>query len=264
MSSDMASTSRSPLSVAIEVSRDPSFVQPGLSLSSPKNQPGHHLSPKHQEAHASDSSVSTLTEAENSNNWTLPRILIVAAVVGAITVAGVMATMLLVSRKDHPTHKLHPHPECQLSLTMYWERKSNFTTISDVLDASPSSNSSSFKICALYNETLNIADEKMYVMLIGEGAEKTIITSNSSLVIGSSILPSATHLVIGTPFEQRANSLSYQHYIHLFVSDVQYLIILVCPNQNTNLERARVGAGARVQGIRDRSKIRFPVPLRLS
>ncbi|CAA0826782.1 Probable pectinesterase/pectinesterase inhibitor 17 [Striga hermonthica] len=202
MASDIGSTSQHPLFVDIEM----------VEMGTP---------PRHSfDTHASIETVGTSVETVGTsavthetdfsfgapNYWTWRRILMAIALVGLIAVVAITAILFLVLRQDHlKTHKLHPHPECQLSLTVSQDGKSNFTTISDALDACPSSNSSSFKICILvrageYNEKLNIADEKMYVMLIGEGAEKTIITSNSSLVVGTSILPSATLTILGEGF----------------------------------------------------------------
>ncbi|CAI9103451.1 OLC1v1001938C2 [Oldenlandia corymbosa var. corymbosa] len=84
--------------------------------------------------------------------------------------------------------------------------KGNFTTISDAVAAAPNNTDASngyylINIAAgVYQEYVNIPSKKMYIMMIGAGINKTIITGNRSVVDGWTTFNSATFVVTGQGF----------------------------------------------------------------
>lgn len=74
----------------------------------------------------------------------------------------------------------------------------NFTTISDAIAAAPNKSSSAsgyfmiYVSAGVYEEYVNIDKKKTYLMMVGDGINKTIITGNRSVVDGWTTFNSAT------------------------------------------------------------------------
>ncbi|CAI9103455.1 OLC1v1001938C5 [Oldenlandia corymbosa var. corymbosa] len=84
--------------------------------------------------------------------------------------------------------------------------KGDFTSINDAVAAAPNNTAVSngyyvISIAAgVYQEYVNIPINKMYVMMVGAGINKTIITGNRSVVDGWTTYSSATFVVTGQGF----------------------------------------------------------------
>ncbi|KAJ0980633.1 hypothetical protein J5N97_008888 [Dioscorea zingiberensis] len=82
----------------------------------------------------------------------------------------------------------------------------DFVTISDAIASAPNNSKASdgyFLIQVgegLYEEYVSIAKNKKYVMMVGQGINKTIITGNHSVVDGWTTFNSATFAVVGEGF----------------------------------------------------------------
>ncbi|KAJ1402380.1 Pectinesterase, catalytic [Sesbania bispinosa] len=82
----------------------------------------------------------------------------------------------------------------------------NFTTINDAIAAAPNNSVASngyFMIIiteGVYQEYVSIDKSKKYLMLVGEGINRTIITGNHNVVDGSTTFNSATFAVVGQGF----------------------------------------------------------------
>ncbi|XP_071716827.1 probable pectinesterase/pectinesterase inhibitor 41 [Rutidosis leptorrhynchoides] len=82
----------------------------------------------------------------------------------------------------------------------------NFTTISDAVNFAPNNSASSagyfviYVTSGVYEEYVNIPSKKKYLMMIGDGINKTIITGNNSVADGSTTFNSATFIVVASNF----------------------------------------------------------------
>ncbi|KAJ1402375.1 Pectinesterase, catalytic [Sesbania bispinosa] len=82
----------------------------------------------------------------------------------------------------------------------------NFTTINDAIAAAPNKTSSTagyfliYVTAGVYEENVSIDKKKTYLMMVGDGINKTIITGNRSVVDGWTTFKSATFAVVGRGF----------------------------------------------------------------
>ncbi|KAE9598236.1 hypothetical protein Lal_00004199 [Lupinus albus] len=82
----------------------------------------------------------------------------------------------------------------------------NFTTINDAIDAAPNNTVASdgyfiiFITQGIYQEYVSIAKNKKFLMLIGDGINKTIITGDHNVVDGFTTFNSATFAVVAQGF----------------------------------------------------------------
>ncbi|KAG0483481.1 hypothetical protein HPP92_011565 [Vanilla planifolia] len=84
--------------------------------------------------------------------------------------------------------------------------KGNFTTITDAVNSAPNNtngNNGYYLImvkAAVYEEYVSIPQNKQYIMMIGDGIKKTVVTGNHSVVDGWTTFNSATFAVVGQGF----------------------------------------------------------------
>ncbi|QHN84760.1 pectinesterase-like [Arachis ipaensis] len=82
----------------------------------------------------------------------------------------------------------------------------NFTTINDAIGAAPNNTDGSngyfliFITEGVYQEYVSIAKNKKYLMILGEGINRTIITGDHNVVDGSTTFNSATFAVVAQGF----------------------------------------------------------------
>ncbi|KAL7205316.1 hypothetical protein ACSBR2_018293 [Camellia fascicularis] len=82
----------------------------------------------------------------------------------------------------------------------------NFTTISDAVAAVPNNTAANmgyfmiYVVGGVYEEYVSIAKNKQYLMIVGDGINKTIITGNHSVADGWTTYSSATVAVVGPRF----------------------------------------------------------------
>ncbi|XAR61361.1 Pectinesterase [Bertholletia excelsa] len=82
----------------------------------------------------------------------------------------------------------------------------NFTTIGDAVASAPNNTNSSggyyliYITAGLYEEYISIAKNQKYLMMIGEGINRTVITGNHSFVDGWTTYNSSTFAVVGEGF----------------------------------------------------------------
>ncbi|MED6137708.1 putative pectinesterase/pectinesterase inhibitor 41 [Stylosanthes scabra] len=105
---------------------------------------------------------------------------------------------------------LEPTVDAQVKVngivTVSQDGTGNFTTISDALAAAPNKSSSTdgyfliYVTAGIYDEIVSIDKRKTYLMMIGDGINKTIITGNRSVVDGWTTFNSATFAVVGQGF----------------------------------------------------------------
>ncbi|CAL5330167.1 unnamed protein product [Camellia sinensis] len=82
----------------------------------------------------------------------------------------------------------------------------NFTTISDAVAAAPNNTANNtgyfmiYVVKGVYEEYVSIAENKQYLMMVGDGINKTVITGNHSVVDGWTTYGSATVAVVGPGF----------------------------------------------------------------
>ncbi|CAL5330162.1 unnamed protein product [Camellia sinensis] len=82
----------------------------------------------------------------------------------------------------------------------------NFTTISDAVAAAPNNTANNtgyfmiYVVEGVYEEYVSIAANKQYLMIVGDGINKTVITGNHSVVDGWTTYGSATVAVVGPGF----------------------------------------------------------------
>ncbi|XP_022928019.1 pectinesterase-like [Cucurbita moschata] len=82
----------------------------------------------------------------------------------------------------------------------------DFTTINDAIAAAPNKSTAAngyfliFVTAGIYMESVVVPKSKKYVLMIGEGNNRTIITGNKNVVDGSTTFNSATVIVEGTGF----------------------------------------------------------------
>ncbi|KAG4995830.1 hypothetical protein JHK85_027269 [Glycine max] len=83
-------------------------------------------------------------------------------------------------------------------VTVSKDGNGNFTTISDAVAAAPNKTSSTagyfliYVTAGVYEENVSIDKKKTYLMMVGDGINKTIITGNRSVVDGWTTFKSAT------------------------------------------------------------------------
>ncbi|XP_014495195.1 probable pectinesterase/pectinesterase inhibitor 7 [Vigna radiata var. radiata] len=91
-------------------------------------------------------------------------------------------------------------------VTVSQDGSGNFTTISDAIAAAPNKSSSTdgyfliYVTAGVYDEIVSIDKKKTYLMMVGDGINKTIITGNRSVVDGWTTFSSATLAVVGQGF----------------------------------------------------------------
>ncbi|XP_057465785.1 probable pectinesterase/pectinesterase inhibitor 20 [Actinidia eriantha] len=82
----------------------------------------------------------------------------------------------------------------------------NFTAIGDAVAAAPNNTAAGvgyyliYVVAGVYEEYISIAKNKQYVMVVGDGINRTIITGNRSVVDGWTTFNSATFAVVGQGF----------------------------------------------------------------
>ncbi|KAL9155789.1 hypothetical protein ABFS82_09G029700 [Erythranthe guttata] len=121
-------------------------------------------------------------------------------VIGAIVFVCALALLIALVITGR-TKKKEDH--CKISISVSGDGKSEYRTISEAVEASPSY--SSFRVCIRigageYNEKVRIAPDKINITLLGEGVEKTVITSNATLPISLMGRYAATLWVGGQDF----------------------------------------------------------------
>ncbi|KAK6148472.1 hypothetical protein DH2020_019384 [Rehmannia glutinosa] len=120
-----------------------------------------------------------------------------------IILIGVLATLYFTSKRGKTSQT---KPECEVNITVSKDRQSNFTTISEAVEASPSY--SPYRVCISvgsgeYHEMVNIGDDKTNIILMGEGIGRTIISSNATREEPDSPSPLATLWINGKGFLAR-------------------------------------------------------------
>ncbi|KAG4917288.1 hypothetical protein AAZX31_02G016000 [Glycine max] len=91
-------------------------------------------------------------------------------------------------------------------VTVSKDGSGNFTTIGDALAAAPNKTASTagyfliYVTAGVYEENVSIDKKKTYLMMVGDGINKTIITGNRSVVDGWTTFKSATFAVVGAGF----------------------------------------------------------------
>ncbi|XAR58413.1 Pectinesterase [Bertholletia excelsa] len=84
--------------------------------------------------------------------------------------------------------------------------QNNFTTITDAVNAAPNNTKAGqgyfliYITAGVYEEYVSIAKNKKYLMMIGDGINRTIITGNHSYVDGWTTFNSSTFAVVGLGF----------------------------------------------------------------
>ncbi|KAH7676580.1 Pectinesterase protein [Dioscorea alata] len=82
----------------------------------------------------------------------------------------------------------------------------NFTNITDAINSAPNNNNGSngyyliYVTEGVYEEYVNIPSKKMYIIMIGDGINQTVITGNRSVGDGWTTFNSATFIVTGQGF----------------------------------------------------------------
>ncbi|CAL5378702.1 unnamed protein product [Camellia sinensis] len=82
----------------------------------------------------------------------------------------------------------------------------NFTTISDAVAAAPTNTAANqgyfmiYVVGGVYEEYVSIAQNKQYLMMVGDGINKTVITGNHSVADGWTTYSSPTFAVVGPGF----------------------------------------------------------------
>ncbi|XP_061365528.1 probable pectinesterase/pectinesterase inhibitor 41 [Gastrolobium bilobum] len=91
-------------------------------------------------------------------------------------------------------------------VTVSKDGSGNFTTINDAIAAAPNKSVSTdgyfmiYVTAGVYDENVSIDKKKTYLMMIGDGINKTIITGNRSVIDGWTTFSSATFAVVGQGF----------------------------------------------------------------
>ncbi|KAK7356382.1 hypothetical protein VNO80_15653 [Phaseolus coccineus] len=91
-------------------------------------------------------------------------------------------------------------------VTVSKDGSGNFTTLNDAIAAAPNKSSSTsgyfliYVTAGVYEENVSIDKKKKYLMMVGDGINKTIITGNRSVVDGWTTFKSATFAVVGEGF----------------------------------------------------------------
>ncbi|CAL5330152.1 unnamed protein product [Camellia sinensis] len=91
-------------------------------------------------------------------------------------------------------------------VTVSKDGSGNFSTISDAVAAAPNKTDGSngyfmiYVVGGVYEEYVSIAKNKQYLMMVGDGINKTVITGNRSMIDGWTTFNSATFAVVGQGF----------------------------------------------------------------
>ncbi|KAH1195618.1 putative pectinesterase/pectinesterase inhibitor 41 [Glycine max] len=91
-------------------------------------------------------------------------------------------------------------------VTVSQDGSGNFTTINDAIAAAPNKSVSTdgyfliYVTAGVYEENVSVDKKKTYLMMVGDGINKTIITGNRSVVDGWTTFSSATLAVVGQGF----------------------------------------------------------------
>ncbi|KAK7277768.1 hypothetical protein RJT34_22785 [Clitoria ternatea] len=91
-------------------------------------------------------------------------------------------------------------------VTVSKDGSGNFSSIGDAVAAAPNKSSSTggyfliYVTAGVYEENVSIDKKKTYLMMVGDGINKTIITGNRSVVDGWTTFKSATFAVVGAGF----------------------------------------------------------------
>ncbi|KAK6148387.1 hypothetical protein DH2020_019299 [Rehmannia glutinosa] len=128
-------------------------------------------------------------------NWL--RVIKVLVGVTLIIIIGLLATLYFITKRGKT------NLGCKINFTVSKDGKSNFTTVSEAVEASP--NYSPHKVCIFihtgeYHEMVKIGDEKINLVLMGEGIGNTTIVSNASIDEHVTTLPLATLRINGKEF----------------------------------------------------------------
>lgn len=120
-------------------------------------------------------------------NW--PRVIKLLGIFTTITILIVLVVVVVVPRRTRTMH------ECKISFSVSKDGKSDFRTVSEAVEAAPTYSPS--KVCILirmgeYHEMVEIGPQKANLVFIGEGIQKTIITSNASFDGASGDWPAST------------------------------------------------------------------------
>ncbi|KAL6583889.1 hypothetical protein OROMI_003178 [Orobanche minor] len=120
--------------------------------------------------------VATPRMSQYRINWL--RIIKFLVGVTVIIIVGIIATFVFMTKRGKTSL------ECKIKYTVSKDGKSDFTTVSEAVKASPSF--SAHKVCIFiqageYREMVKIGKEKINLVLIGEGIGKTTISSNKSI-----------------------------------------------------------------------------------
>ncbi|GFY89008.1 plant invertase/pectin methylesterase inhibitor superfamily [Actinidia rufa] len=87
-----------------------------------------------------------------------------------------------------------------------WTEEGIFATIGDAVAAAPNNTAAGggyyliYVVAGVYEEYVSIAKNKHYLMVVGDGINRTIITGNRSVVDGWTTFNSATFVVVGQGF----------------------------------------------------------------
>ncbi|KAK6148483.1 hypothetical protein DH2020_019395 [Rehmannia glutinosa] len=120
-------------------------------------------------------------------NWHRIIKIFVAIIITIVTLLAVFVFL--------PMTRSKTNIECTMKFTVSKQIKSDFKTISEAIEVSPSY--SPFRVCIYiqkgeYHETVTIGDDKNNISLIGEGIGRTIISSNAGSEEPDSPLPPTT------------------------------------------------------------------------
>ncbi|KAK7337476.1 hypothetical protein VNO77_18052 [Canavalia gladiata] len=111
-----------------------------------------------------------------------------------------------VSRRKNLETSLGDAVKVRDIVTVSQDGSGNFTTINDAIAAAPNKSLSTdgyfliYVTAGVYDENVSIDKKKTYLMMIGDGINKTIITGNRSVVDGWTTFSSATFAVVGQGF----------------------------------------------------------------
>ncbi|KAK6123013.1 hypothetical protein DH2020_043260 [Rehmannia glutinosa] len=139
------------------------------------------------------------TPSENVVQHRINRLRVLKVLVGVtlIIIIGLLATFSFITKRGKT------NLECKFNFTVSKDGTSNFATVSEAVEASPSY--SPHKVCIFirkgeYHETVKIGYEKINLVLMGEGIGNTTISSNASRDGPVTTSPLATLRINGKEF----------------------------------------------------------------
>ncbi|KAK6148471.1 hypothetical protein DH2020_019383 [Rehmannia glutinosa] len=137
--------------------------------------------------------------SENSVQHRINWITVIKVLVGVtlIVTIGLLSTLYFITKRGQTNFG------CKINFIVSKDGKSNFTTVSEAVNASPSY--SPYKVCIFirtgeYQEMVKIGEEKINLVLMGEGIGKTVISSNASTHRPITTWPLATLRINGKEF----------------------------------------------------------------